>query len=61
MVESARRPGQVQGGGRGQLESPAEFRDSPFFSPKPGAVPGATAASRPWAVGECHTRMGVLG
>lgn len=32
--------GRCRVGEGGQLESPAEFRDSPFFSPKPGAVPG---------------------
>lgn len=53
--------GRCRVGEGGQLESPAEFRDSPFFSPKPGALLGATAASRPWAVEECHIRTGGAG
>lgn len=53
--------GRCRVGEGGQLESRAEFRDSPFFSPKPGAVPGGLCSLQALGSGESHIHMGGLG
>lgn len=45
--------------GCGKVALVTELRDGPF-SLRPGAVPGGTPASVPWAGGKCRTHTGEL-